>query len=1220
MDYKDIGGNTSAQAVNEYSDLVGSDITPDKDRVIESESEKERRRQQRADALNRAFEHVDTQRQRQLYLNRNAELVNETSEKDDVVMDEDDAEIVAGLSEADREAYLEQKRAEEEQMRRLVRKLGISRKIQDVHIVTSAEERKRGLRQMAVEVVDTMINHTLPPNKRFVTAPLGTFEEEKVIVSKTEKRKVYLGTSVDSFDYQKVPTPKDASNLLKSQGYRPVSRQPAGDGYYVFGNADGDQRRCYFYTNYCLVQRRKEDITDDDYDIVEQVTQKAVKPETMQDTDDELNEAIARLKAVVYPYYASISQPEQGNASQIPKSKLNAFFYVCACLASMSSLYPLHYLRLWQLDTVTKIFEFITSEDFSPEFTVHDLFNCNILFNLPTGSGKTFAGLMLSLISLHDDFSGHCQLQSRMSSKVFWGTYSKTLVDQCLMDFMNVFSSVAFGYIYPHKTAIRTSELVTIGAGTTRPHPAKAYIILGTYEHIDIFYRESILKPAAGDFSSSKDPIPVVVNTTLVVVDEIHSIDDAESSRGVRIDDFLIVARNFGIPIVTLTGTASAELKQRLRSAFDIMEIDVKGNKARPHPTEIYFMRVKGKDKPFDPETCELSTSTLMLLKLAYFRSYMPWTQADDGNKSRSIVYMNYTDYVEKAYGYFVGLVYSITPRFDDNLQRILKEETKIQSQSITFLNPDLALEGYNEARRNFSANPKLNITSAHHILIAGLLAGIVLDHSKLYLASDVMTRNSYQKSYKNSIAQDIRKNILEITNLREAPVRIVFCTSIIMTGVNIYQCRDMYIDNSSVGYLNNESFYQLIGRVGRYMSSRVYLFTETKEGQHLMRHKDERSYVMLNSELFQRIFRILLFQKRKEEKSNLFSKLDDMMAERKVPGYTGNIRGYYETIISSAKVSQDPKFNEYTSIDLFKTSNLKMVFSVYESSKQNEKLDPLAYSLAINFFTPEIITLLGEEVSQHLRDRKVYVSSLLFLPFTWYFRYLINNISKLKKKACDPQLPDFANDNVVISSIKRSRQDTASYRKIANALEAATRVNSTEKFDKNLFARFNILAMDILKSIFVSPEDFYNEYNTVVFEIFKKMYAYTFVFGKILLEIENNIGDKDEKMSNIITDIAMYISNIRNAFQAISNSCTKSLESAITQFKDNKSMPIRGNVVFKYLLERDTDISIESYVKYFIEPIRKLSDDGRSVYEHWDLTSFLVVCRIKNNLKLQSL
>lgn len=126
-------------------------------------------------------------------------------------------------------------------------------------------------------------------------------------------------------------------------------------------------------------------------------------------------------------------------------------------------------------------------------------------------------------------------------------------------------------------------------------------------------------------------------------------------------------------------------------------------------------------------------------------------------------------------YAYFVGMVYGIFGKFQKVYERVLSPETSMKLPKINFLNTDTAIRAYNAELHDYGTSERfkrMRVENAYQVIILGLAVGILIDHSKTYIANDTKTRDDYQGRYSIEMVDEYANDPNMVTDLQKPPVR----------------------------------------------------------------------------------------------------------------------------------------------------------------------------------------------------------------------------------------------------------------------------------------------------------------------------------------------------------------------------------------------------------------------------------------------------------------
>ncbi len=178
------------------------------------------------------------------------------------------------------------------------------------------------------------------------------------------------------------------------------------------------------------------------------------------------------------------------------------------------------------------------------------------LVTQPTGSGKTFAGLITCFCMMIRTRGGEIQLLAPPNGHAVWCAPTQLIVDDVEGKFKALVSTDAFAIILPGNVAMRNAvrRYISKGRGAMRPDIKNKMFAVMTFEYARTQLTNVILEDHGEP--RGKRP-PLLMSMRCCIIDEAHYLVKSED-RALVVDNILLSCRCFSIPILFLTATPDA--------------------------------------------------------------------------------------------------------------------------------------------------------------------------------------------------------------------------------------------------------------------------------------------------------------------------------------------------------------------------------------------------------------------------------------------------------------------------------------------------------------------------------------------------------------------------------------------------------------------------------------------------------------------------------------
>ena len=458
------------------------------------------------------------------------------------------------------------------------------------------------------------------------------------------------------------------------------------------------------------------------------------------------------------------------------------------------------------------------------------------LFTLPTGSGKTFAGLLCALAMCVRTSGDRVMLMTPRNAHVIWAVPTRTLVDDIKGAFERVVATPSFSYLTSailRKDSL-VDRIVTRGAGGISPDVKNKMFAIATYEHC----RTQLMNVMPTDTGNMQAKRPALfVAMRLVVIDEAHYIAKGED-RSLIVDNIVNTCLSYSIPVVFLTATPSPAFGDFIRQAFvtDVtpLPMNLIGNgtptyianfddpKAQQNRAfKINYFNCLVSDAQINSKKAlnnsDIKTDIAAINKIIAYRCIV---ESIFNNNERAIFFIQSIEQVQLIASYMVGLYMIIYN--SGNFSNFLNDLTSkinfyIQDDYIYFeglynlkkVTQEQLIECFFQGVEDIcGSRPAFgdpSVSQIHRIQYQNFITYLCLCHGIIPYFSNFAVNQKESDELKAKMIGNA------------ANYRIVVTTSAVLEGVNIDGAVRLYVTPLGYKLITDTQYIQLTGRVGRH-------------------------------------------------------------------------------------------------------------------------------------------------------------------------------------------------------------------------------------------------------------------------------------------------------------------------------------------------------------------------------------------------------------------
>lgn len=517
-------------------------------------------------------------------------------------------------------------------------------------------------------------------------------------------------------------------------------------------------------------------------------------------------------------------------------------------------------IRLWQKAFVLMVADYFIKIacGMIKEFTsnlVYPPFLNSPLITQPTGSGKTFAGLLSTFAMMIRTRGDRVALMTPRNGHMIWCVPTQTLVDDIKGQFEAIVNTEAFALLAQRniRRANISKTYITIGRGNWSPDVKNRMICIMTYEYA----RTQLLCAALSDTGSpeARRP-PMLLALRLCVVDEAHYLIKG-GDRALTVDNVLAGCAALSIPVLMLTATPNDQLEVFASSLIKVpmvlpmlpgMHFDGRSGLNKNRFNTVFTataVTVDNLNKRVPFGNSKQASLITLPNKLAAFKCLAESLQPP--TEQRAIVFIQNIKKVQLVASYMCGMDVAVQcgGRADSVRQYLCGAMDE-------YTNVHLAkFEGRFFIKKLKSRDLVDAFVEGIADIAPGADTGLSNEVARMSRFKNFVTYMCFRLRiipYFSGLALDEGgKDIIKrlILSTPDAPpdtiYRCVVTTSVVLEGVNISGAARLYITADGYKAINNTQYRQLAGRVGRHCDGFVDTWVPVAVSNgHIAIRKDE--------------------------------------------------------------------------------------------------------------------------------------------------------------------------------------------------------------------------------------------------------------------------------------------------------------------------------------------------------------------------------------------
>lgn len=439
------------------------------------------------------------------------------------------------------------------------------------------------------------------------------------------------------------------------------------------------------------------------------------------------------------------------------------------------------------------------------------------LVKKPTGSGKSFAGILACLCSMIRMDGSDITLLHPRNAKALWCVPTRTLARDISKTFEKIVNTPSFKVLCPANAGNDlTRAYVTVGEGSHSPNVKEKMFCVMTYEYARTHLLVQVLQDP-GDRQAKRQPL--LVSLRCCVVDEAHYLVD-QSDRRLAVDNILLACHVFHIPLLFLTATPSQQFVDYINATYPPCVATRDEDMLRKFDIHCACFAVPSEmtaDK--SPLAAHLQGDIIAKInKLIAFRCLTETLFSDNATGQRSIFFIQNTRDVLLVACYMTGLLCTLTNKgsFTETCNNV--ESLSIEYLQVHFVNFD---------KRYDSRNCKQQEMVDIFCQAISDITGLYIKNQHLAAFYEAVKSDGFFFflcmfygiiPYYSSIGLDegsdkcIRDRIIG----SDSCYNVLVTTSVVLEGVNIAGADNLYITPQGYRMITNTQYMQLSGRVGR--------------------------------------------------------------------------------------------------------------------------------------------------------------------------------------------------------------------------------------------------------------------------------------------------------------------------------------------------------------------------------------------------------------------
>lgn len=644
------------------------------------------------------------------------------------------------------------------------------------------------------------------------------------------------------------------------------------------------------------------------------------------------------------------------------------------------------------------------------------------LVTQPTGSGKTFAGLMTCMCMMIRTRGSSIQLFSPLNGHAIWCVPTTTLVEDISNAFSQLVRSHAFSLLAPRNVNVKNIErrYITTGYGAVKPEIKYKMFCIMTYEYA----RTQLTNVIIDDIGMKEAGRPsLLISMRCCIIDEAHYIV-CGGERAMIADNIALACRCFSIPILMLTATPNPEFlnfvdtikcEQINKYNFPVELDRYDANAARQHEIVgkcVCVPREMVNDFYLTSNNKSLINSPNKLI--AYRALLEAKFHQDDELTSKSILFIQNIQQVQYLAAYICGLNMAIY--FNNSVKALMR---KLVNYAIMYLREDVYIKYEN--RFYLKKVNKGELLKCFKEGLSDIIEGFSLENeilNSVYMNMDekrVLSECINKENFIHFICVSLHiipyfsnmcldkessKMVKDMILGDKADYILLVTTSVILEGVNIAGAEKIFITADGFSQLTNTQYTQLEGRVGRKKRGYVETWMYATGGSQQKGSIFKQRYIMDNKEgevnsvcriiesdeLIDRIlFAKMLYDKIVDRGNKAFIKATEEVSINRV---TNNYyRGIFKPILSSffvlASISQEHYLLEQ-SPNIYNKDENEYFYRLLED--YFSKFDSIFYNIFFKIYSNVACNLSSPHI---MLDTISFINN--YIKYTNEFNYGVN-------------------------------------------------------------------------------------------------------------------------------------------------------------------------------------------------------------------------------------
>lgn len=710
------------------------------------------------------------------------------------------------------------------------------------------------------------------------------------------------------------------------------------------------------------------------------------------------------------------------------------------------------------------------------------------VFLKPTGSGKSFAGMIAAFFSAVRTDGSTFKLLSPRSASIIWCVPTRALVDDIYLKLEKVVATSSFKILTPRNLSNIPKSYITRGLGATSPDIKNKMLAVMTYE-----YARSCLQNApVNDFGDAESlRLPLVLTCRAVIIDEAHYICKTDD-RAKTLDNIINACGALKIPLVLLTATPPDAFTDFVVEAFNISKsLLVADDVKRSHIIRQATIAVPDdnmcKDRATLSGVCYNGHKEL-ITRIDKLIAYKCYTQTFcNASNDRSMYFIQSVKSCQLIACYMVGMhLAHLSNAKPNNVAKLMNELSAEYMQVLKNFEDGYALLDVKRDEMLSAMLQGLADVSSQQCAFSAHISKLnaAIGDNEMF-ATFLCFKYKIMPFFANFAKTKDAMAVISAALFKKGDYRIVVTTSATLEGVTIRDVDNLYITPFGFQLITQTQYVQLCGRVGRNKAGYVETYYQREidkergvaipkkmkcvQQQQVEELKNSR--VVETDELIDRIlFNINLLELLKT--SAYFVKCVDRINDAKISNvyFRGKVAprltSYYMAVSTPAEVYEAEVgchempyeiYNNYLSS--FTSQRYTTFFELYNDITF-EAVSPQLTLSAITFIIQ--LSRIAEEMHVRLTSAEGSIHTLFYIPLLAKYTYAFNP-AKSDTKSVTGQLIDRASS---LGLTMCNAGDTCF--ELASAV--VERMMPDVRYDKNLATKIDMGVLAFVVSLIVNP------------------------------------------------------------------------------------------------------------------------------------------------------